>query len=104
MPVYEIPLSPTPQQFSIDLGGATYQLTVKYHDVEMGGWFVDIADSAGTPIVNGIPLVTGCDLLGQYAYLGFNGKLMVQTSNDPDAVPTWENLGSQSHLYWVSDG
>jgi len=101
MAIYEIPLSPTPQRFSVDLSGITYQLTVKYHDVEMGGWVVDVADAAGNDLVNGIPLVTGCDLLAQYEYLEFGGKLMVQTSNDPDAVPTWENLGEQSHLYWV---
>lgn len=102
MAVYEIPLSPTPQSFSIALGGATYRVTVKYHNVDMGGWVIDIADAAGSPLVNGIPLVTGCDLLGQYAYLGFSGELRVQTSNAPDAVPTWENLGDQSHLYWVT--
>lgn len=102
MATYEIPLTATPQKFSVDLSGTTYQLTVKYHDVEMGGWVVDIADASGNALVNGIPLVTGCNLLEQYAYLEFGGKLMVQTSNDPDAVPTWGNLGDKSHLYWVT--
>lgn len=67
-----------------------------------GGWAVDIASSNGSPIVNGIPLVTGCDLLAQYRHLGFAGELRVQTSSDPDAVPTWANLGNQSHLYWIT--
>lgn len=102
MAVYEIPLSPSPQVFSISLGGTEYRLTVKYQKADMGGWFVDIADSTGDPIVNGIPLVTGCDLLAQYGHLGFAGELRVQTSNNPDAVPTWDNMGSQSHLYWVT--
>lgn len=67
-----------------------------------GGWTVDIASSNGSPIVNGVPIVTGCDLLAQYRHLGFAGELRVQTSNDPDAVPTWANLGNQSHLYWIT--
>ena len=103
MAIYEIPLSPTPQSFSITLGGVSYRITVKYQNTDMGGWFIDIADSTGAALVNGIPLVTGADLLGQYKHLGFSGALRVQTSNNPDAIPTWENLGTQSHLYWVAD-
>lgn len=102
MAVYEIPLSPSPQSFSITLGGTEYLLTVKYQNADMGGWVLDIADSSGLPIVNGIPLVTGCDLLEQYRHFGFIGELRVQTSNDPDSVPTWANLGEQSHLYWIT--
>jgi hypothetical protein len=40
------------------------------------------------PIVNGIPLVTGVDLLAQYRYLGFSGRLWVQGADNPDDVPT----------------
>lgn len=102
MAIYEIPLSPTPQSFSITLGGVEYRLTVKYQNTLLGGWYIDIADASGSPLVNGIPLVTGCDLLGQYKYLGFNGEIRVQTSNAPDEPPTWDNLGVQSHLYWIT--
>ena len=102
MAVYVIPLSPTPQRFTINLGGIEYGLTVRYRNAMMGGWVVDIADRSGLPMVNGIPLVTGCDLLAQYSHLGFAGELMVQTDDAPDAVPTFENLGDLSHLYWVT--
>lgn len=67
-----------------------------------GGWVVDITDRTGLPMVNGITLVTGCDLLAQYRHLGFNGQLRVQTDDAPDAVPTFVNLGNQSHLYWIT--
>lgn len=100
MPIQEIPLSPNPQTFSITLGNQGYQLTVVWRDPF--GWYLDIADSAGNPLVQSIPLVTGADLLAQYGYLGINGQLRVQTDNDPDAVPTFENLGKQSHLYFVT--
>ena len=101
MTVVEVPLSAQPETFSISLGGIAYQLTVIYRDAAEGGWVLDIADANGTPVVGGIPLVTGCDLLEQYAHLGFTGGLAVQTDHDTFAVPTFANLGSRSHLYFV---
>jgi hypothetical protein len=50
----------------------------------------------GRPDPQGVPLVTGVDLLAQYAYLGFIGSLVVQTDHDPDATPTYENLGERA--------
>lgn len=101
MPVFSIPLEVgKPQALSIELGGLTYQLTFLYRNDPNAGWTVDIADSAGNPIVQGIPLVTGADLLAQYRHLGFNGALVVQTAHDPDAVPTFENLGKDAQVYW----
>lgn len=97
---YEIPLSPTPQKISIPLGGITYSMTVKWNWVS-ACWMLDIADASGNALVNGIPIVTGVDLIGQYAYLGFAGKLVAQTDNDPDAVPTFDDLGTTGHLYFI---
>lgn len=101
MAVYEIPLSPTPQRFSITLTGVEYNLTVKWNAAPDAGWAVDIADAFGAAIVSGVPLVTGADLLAQYAYLNFGGQLVVQTDHDTDAVPTFENLGETSHLFFL---
>lgn len=101
--VYEIPLEVgTPQTFSATLGGAEYRFTVRYLNVQDGGWVIDIADSAGNHIISGMPMVTGCDLLAQYRHLGFGGGLYVQTTSDPDAAPTFSNLGSDGMLYWVT--
>lgn len=44
-------------------------------------------------------MITGANLLEQYAYLGIDVDLRVQTDNDPDKLPTFENLGITSHLY-----
>jgi len=101
--IYQIPLQPTPQTFKATLVGVIYQLTLTYQNTNEGGWCLDIADSNGNPLVQGIPLVTGCNLLGQYEYLGIGGGLWVQTTNDPDAVPTFENLGVGSMLYFVTN-
>ena len=102
MSVFEIPLSNAPQIISAILGGITYQLTLSYKNVAEGGWVMDIADASGNLLVSGIPLVTGVDLLAPYAYLGIAGKLRVQTTSNPDAVPTFDNLGADGKLYWVT--
>lgn len=102
MATYEIPLSPQPQTFGITLAGRSLSLTVQWRDVAEGGWMLDIAGSDGVPLLRGVPLVTGADLLAQYAYLGLGGQLIVQTDFDIDATPTWENLGDTAHLYFVT--
>ena len=102
MAVFEVPLSPQPQRFSIALANVSYRMTVRWIDDVDGGWVLDIADSSDAPIVSGIPLITGADLLAQYGYLGFGGELGVQTDTDLDAVPTYTNLGVTSHLYFLT--
>lgn len=99
---YEIPLSPQAQTFTIQLGTITYNLVVAWNDAPMGGWVLDILDNNSDPVVTGIPLVTGVNLLEQYDYLGFQGALQVQTDFDPDEIPTFQNLGIQSHLYFIT--
>lgn len=100
MAVLEIPLSPEPQTFRITLSQVEYQLTVIWRDADQGGWVLDIADAQGVPILEGAPLVTGANLLSQYAYLGIPGRLIVQTDFAPDEVPTFANLGRSSRLYY----
>ncbi len=50
-----------------------------------------------------IPLVTGTDLLGQYEYVGLNGQLFVYTDGNADNVPTLDNLGIESNLFYLTD-
>jgi hypothetical protein len=95
---FEIPLTPAQQTFLISLAGVQYTFALQWRDP--AGWFLDVADSTGNPLVGGIPLVTGINLLGQYAYLNFGFELWVQT-DAADATPTYANLGLQSHLYAV---
>lgn len=100
---FQVPLQVgTPQQLSITLAGVVYQLTLVFRNDPAGGWYLDIADASNTPLLQGLPLVTGADLLAQYAYLKFGGKLVVQTTSNPDAVPTFDNLGADGQLYFVT--
>lgn len=102
---YEIPLSGTHQAFSISLGEEDYRLTFVYRDMPEAGWVMDIATPERVQIISGVPLITGADLLGQYRHLniGGGGGLFVYTDGEPDAPPTFENLGTLSHLVWVPD-
>jgi hypothetical protein len=107
MTIWTIPLYPSAQSISIALSGTRYHMTFLYRDGPPdccggAGWVVDIADSQGNPLVCGVPLVTGADLLEQYAYLNFGGKLGVISDGDPTAVPTFNALGVTSRVVWVT--
>lgn len=102
MAAYEISLTAEAQRFAIQLAGTVYQMTVQWRNNAQGGWVLDIADAGGTPIVNGIALVTGTDLLGQYAYLGIGGALLVLNSSGGDDAPTFTDLGTDTHLVFVT--
>lgn len=97
---YEIPLSPTPQTFGITLNSVDYILTFRWNQASQS-WQLDIADASNNMIVAGLPVITGTDLLGQFAYLGIDGQIIVQTSHDTFAVPTYENLGDTGKVYFV---
>jgi hypothetical protein len=100
--IFQLPLQVTAQSFSVTLSGASYTFTLQYRNIDQGGWILDIADANANPILQGIPLVTGANLLDKYAYLGFVGGLYVQTTSDPDAVPTFTNIGVDGLLYYVT--
>lgn len=100
--IYEIPLSSDGQTFNISLAGTIYELTVQWR-AAIAMWLLDIADASGGPILSGIPLVTGVDLLGQFGYAGLGGALRVQGADDPDNLPTYDDLGTSSALYWVTE-
>lgn len=100
MTPYEIPLSPEPQRFSVDLAGKAYRMRVLWCK-ESACWCLDMVDSDGIDVLLGIPMVTGLDLLRQHPHLGIPGGLLVQTDHDAEAVPTFDNLGVTGRLYFV---
>lgn len=106
MASYSIPLAGVPEVFAITIAGTEYGLSLSYRDAADGGWTLDIAnstDNVGAPILCGIPLVTGVDLLEQFAYLGLGFALYVVTEGDPlQSAPTLTGLGTATHLYVVT--
>lgn len=102
MTPFEIPLQPSAaQKLVVTMANVQYTLTFRWN-VPANAWIVDFADENGAPIVEGIPIVTGADLLAQLRYLNFGGALIAQTDNDQDAVPTFSNLGVTGHVYFVT--
>lgn len=101
MSAYEIPLTAEPQTFFIDLAGTTYKLTLKWCS-PMGCWILDIANSDEIPLIMGIPVITGVDLLKQYAYVGIKGRLFAQSLGDLFSPPTFTNLGTGALLFFVT--
>lgn len=99
MDTFLVPLVNLPQQFTIDLAGVTYTLISKWNDIAQS-WFLDILDSTQAPIACGLPFVTGADLLVGLEYLGIDGTMIVYTNGDAQAVPTLDNLGVDSNLYF----
>lgn len=95
MASFEIPLTNTPQTFNITLNNVEYAMTNKWN--ELSGWVIDIDG-----YLHGIPLVAGCDLLEPFQYLNFGGSLFVYTDGDATAIPTIDNLGIDSKLYFVT--
>lgn len=101
---FKVPVTNIPQTFEISLAGVTYLMTIKWNDAFEAGWEMDFVDAiTNVPIVAGIPLVTGVDCLAGLEYLGFNGQLIVYTDGDDTAVPTLENLGVESNLYFLTE-
>lgn len=100
MAVFEIPLVPQQAVFDVlfDDGVLTFRLL--YNEAVEAGWMLDIYDRDQTPLIMGIPLVAGADLLQQYATLGLNLKLWVVTDGDATLPPTRDNLGLQSRLLY----
>lgn len=101
MTIYEIQLSPANQSFQLQLVNTIYNFLVQWNS-QTETWQIDISDNSGAPIVTGIPMVGNVDLLEQYAYMGIGGALIASTDNAPDMPPTFENLGTTGHLYFVT--
>ncbi len=100
---YKIPLSGENETFTVSLSGTEYQFTLRWNNAAQGGWMLDIDEpDDGGHIIDGIPLVTGCDLLARYRYKGFVGSLVVY-ADDSDAAPTEETLGDSCNLYYIPD-
>lgn len=86
-------------QLSVVPNAAGYPRTVANL---LSGWVLDITDEAGAPLLSGLPLAAGADLLAPYPHLSFGGALLVYTDGTPDAAPTYAGLGGNSRLFFVT--
>lgn len=101
MAILEFPLGPVAQQMRITLGDVEYTVRFFWCDSTEGGWTVDITSVEGVPLVQGLPLTAGEDVLQQLSYLGITGEIRVATDDDDTVEPTFSNLGSNGRVYFV---
>jgi len=97
MQLREIPLSATCQQFTISLSGRVWQMRLIWRDA--AGWVLDMLNASGDPVITGIPLIPGTDLLAQYGWINPGGRLVVVT--EEDLLPDATDLGKTVKLYWL---
>lgn len=100
MNIQEIPLIADNQQFTITLAGVTYTVRVLWRGLY---WVMDLMMGSDSPFITGIPLVTGVDLLAQYACLSPGVKLFVVCDDPQQEYPTRSDLGTGSHLLVVTE-
>lgn len=100
MTFYEIPLQAQNQTLSVSLNGTLYHLRVYWCD-PVSCWMLDIDDASSNPIVNGQALITGANILNQLEYLNVGVLIILSDGADPLAMPTFDNLGTDSNLYFV---
>lgn len=101
MPTYEIPLESAPRKYSVNLNGRSVIMTVRWNDMG-GGWYMNLDDKdTDSPIIHGIPMMIGGDLLDAYKHLGIPCGLHMNSADMKDA--TRDNLGRDVRLYMVTE-
>lgn len=105
---YQVPLARIPivpgqnQSLAMNLNGTDYRLRFLYND-EGNTWVMDIGDAQGIPIVCGIPLVSGSNLLAQYEHLqiGRGGAMFLFSAVQTTEYPGFNDLGDSWQLYFA---
>lgn len=97
MVYFEIPLNTVNQAFNVQLAGINYRFRLVWRDVAEF-WALDIGYPDGTALINGLPLTLGNNILKQHQHL-IKGVMFVVT--DDNSEPTYSNLGTRTHLFWI---
>jgi hypothetical protein len=98
-----IPLVSVPQEFEIELSGISLLIVCVWNE-EQPAWELNIYDGLSrAPLITTLPIVSGVDLLSQFAHIGIPGKLIALTEGDELMPPTLDNLGVGANLYYIVD-
>lgn len=105
MTVYDFPLRADvgPQKMSITLGTVEYKIRFYYANVPDGGWFMDVRDLSDDPLVLGLALTAGENVVQQFDYLGFEGGIGVCVDFDYTLEPTYDNFGKNGKVQFITD-
>lgn len=84
------------------LEDVTYQCTLRYN-LRVQTWFLDLADVTGAPIVAGVALIPGRNLLTQYRTRGVPpGTLYVYDPKGDGATPSQDDFSLGYLLLYAS--
>jgi hypothetical protein len=103
-----VPVTSFPNQTlqpTLNVDGKTLVLNLALSFNEAGAyWVMQIKDSAGTLILDSIPLLVGqppaTNILGQFAYLGIGSAYVVNVTGVAMDSPDDTNLGTDFLLIW----
>lgn len=96
----EIPLNSSPEQlFSITITGTTYDCRVMVNS-RTSVWTISFS-IAGVPLLEGVSLLGGIDILNQYN-INIENMYVVNIDN-PDQDASKDNLGTVAKLFILTD-
>ncbi len=102
MEIVNTPLQTPSFQQRVQLDGQSYYLSMVLNE-RTDRWHFSLADSTNTPIIEGKRMLPGRDLLrGVSSPLKPPGMLMTVDFSGKDTVATFENLGVEVFLVYVS--
>jgi hypothetical protein len=102
MSIFKIPFVNNNQKFNITLSGKNLLVTCVWNQ-EMPAWVVSVQDAASLDfLISGVALVTGVNLFSQFYYTGITGALVVYTKGSPDEIPTFNSLGNESQVFYIT--
>lgn len=88
-------------EFQIELDGVVYTLGFRYNE-RMDRWLMDIADSVGAEILNGILLLTNVPLTDDYVIDGMPpGRFFCEDRTGQNNDAGIEDLGNDIRLLYL---
>jgi hypothetical protein len=105
--ISKISLTTDPNQtFYCNIPGQTKNITLNFtlsYNTMANYWVLGIYDSSNNPLVLGIPLLPGANLLGQYQYLNIGSAVLWNIGDQSVLMPDNTNLATNFALYWNYD-
>lgn len=98
---FRIPLSNAPsQEFSITLSGALYFINIRLN-YRMQTWTLNLYDSDRQPLLYGIALVPGVDVLTPYNITNLGLLFAINLESPLEEIPTDDNFSDYGGLFYV---
>jgi hypothetical protein len=91
------------REILVDTGGGLYRFRTYFSIGQMDGWYLDIRDSVGNPLLLGKRLVPGCpNILKGQGDTFRDVQMSVVVLTGMETKP--EYLGNGVYLYWMNPG